>query len=121
MGLAGDLDKLTEEFKFLLQSQTNSKCIPIQKSGKLFAIEKAYEQFAFMKSLERHREQQFNSFDWNFSEETDSVNEIVIVIMMFPVKVTMTERQERRIITSYYNLFACGLCANVKKKTMKQQ
>lgn len=87
VGLAGNLDKFTEEFKFLSQSQTNSKCIPVRKSGKSFAIEKAYEPFAFMKSLERHKEQQSNyerilrrTLDSNYSEETDRVNEIVVAI-----------------------------------------
>lgn len=48
------------------------------------AIEKACERFAFMKSLERHKEQQSNyerilrTLDSNFSEGTDSVNEIVV-------------------------------------------
>ena len=32
--------------------------MPIRNSGKEFALDKAYERFAFMKSLERHKEQQ---------------------------------------------------------------
>ncbi len=32
--------------------------MPMRNSGKEFALDKAYERFAFMKSLERHREQQ---------------------------------------------------------------
>lgn len=32
--------------------------MPIKVSGKEFALDKAYERFAFLKSLQKHKEQQ---------------------------------------------------------------
>ncbi len=56
VGLASNLDRFTEEFNFKFEK--NPKYMPMRNSGKEFALDKAYERFAFMKSLERHREQQ---------------------------------------------------------------
>lgn len=56
VGLASNLDRFTEEFKFKFEK--NEKYMPMRNSGKEFALDKAYERFAFMKSLERHREKQ---------------------------------------------------------------
>lgn len=85
VGLAGNLDKFTEEFSF--HSQENQQYMPVRKSGKAFAIDKAYERFAFIKSLEKHKEQQAyydtilrRTLDESSSEETQTFDEVGVMV-----------------------------------------
>lgn len=56
VGLASNLDRFSEEFSF--KHEKNQRYMPIKVSGKEFALDKAYERFAFLKSLQKHKEQQ---------------------------------------------------------------
>ena len=56
VGLANNLDRFSAEFGF--KCNRNPKYMPKKSAGKEFALEKAYERFAFIKSLEKHKEQQ---------------------------------------------------------------
>ena len=58
VGLASNLaiDLFADEFGF--HKKKESKYVPLKSSGKDFALDKAYERFAFMKSLEKHKERQ---------------------------------------------------------------
>ena len=56
VGLASNLDLFADEFSF--HKKKESKYVPLKSSGKDFALDKAYERFAFMKSLEKHKERQ---------------------------------------------------------------
>ena len=56
VGLASNLDRFSDEFGF--KCKRNPKYMPKKNAGKEFALEKAYERFAFIKSLEKHKEQQ---------------------------------------------------------------
>lgn len=56
VGVAGNLALFTEEFKF--QTKQDQKYLPLKRSGKEFDLDRAYERYAFMKSLERHKEVQ---------------------------------------------------------------
>ena len=58
VGLASNMDKFSEEFNF--DYERNPTYMPMKQSGKEFDLERAYERFAFVKSLERHKEQQAN-------------------------------------------------------------
>ena len=85
VGLAGNLDKFMEEFSF--HSQENQQYMPVRKSGKAFAIDKAYERFAFIKSLEKHKEQQAyydtilrRTLDESSSEETQTFDEVGVMV-----------------------------------------
>ena len=42
----------------VFQRLNNKLSLPRKSAGKEFALEKAYERFAFIKSLEKHKEQQ---------------------------------------------------------------
>ena len=85
VGLASNLDRFTEEFKFKFEK--NEKYMPLKDSGKEFALDKAYERFAFMKSLERHREKQATyehilrrTTDELTVTEKDAFDEIAVVV-----------------------------------------
>ena len=56
VGVAGNLDLFQKEFNF--KCEKNKQYLPLNKSGKEFDLDRAYERYAFMKSLERHKEKQ---------------------------------------------------------------
>ena len=56
VGVAGNLDLFNREFNF--ESGRAKKYLPLQSNGKEFDLDRAYERYAFMKSLERHKEAQ---------------------------------------------------------------
>ena len=56
VGLASNLDRFSAEFG--LKCDNNPKYMPKKNAVREFTLEKAYERFAFIKSLEKHKEQQ---------------------------------------------------------------
>ena len=56
VGVAGNLDLFQKEFHF--KSEKDKQYLPLHCSGKEFDLDRAYERYAFMKSLERHKEAQ---------------------------------------------------------------
>ena len=56
MGVAGNLDLFQKEFNF--KCEKDKQYLPLNNSGKEFDLDRAYESYAFMKSLERHKEKQ---------------------------------------------------------------
>ncbi len=56
VGVAGNLDLFQKEFNF--KCEKAKQYLPLQSSGKEFDLDRAYERYAFMKSLERHKETQ---------------------------------------------------------------
>ena len=85
-GMASNLDRFTEEFSFT--AKRDPKYLPINKSGKEFALEKAYERYAFMKTLEHHKNQQSayekilrrTPEDENLGGEEQPADEIVVFV-----------------------------------------
>ena len=76
VGLASNLDRFAEEFDF--KNEKNERFMPVKMSGKEFALDKAYERFAFLKSLQKHKEQQkaYESILRGTGEEATAENEI---------------------------------------------
>jgi hypothetical protein len=56
VGVAGNLDLFNREFNF--KSGRDKKYLPLHTNGKEFDLDRAYERYAFMKSLEQHKETQ---------------------------------------------------------------
>ena len=56
VGVAGNLHLFRDEFNF--KSKEDKQYLPLHSSGKDFDLDCAYERYAFMKSLERHKEAQ---------------------------------------------------------------
>ncbi len=86
VGLASNLDLFADEFGF--RKKKESKYVPLKSSGKDFALDRAYERFAFMKSLEKHKERQseyekiLRGETANLSEE--SVSESTDLLFVVP-------------------------------------
>ena len=57
VGLASNLDLFTKEFGFQSKKETKTT-VPLRGTGVDFALDRAYERFAFVKSLELHKERQ---------------------------------------------------------------
>jgi len=56
IGLAQNLDMFAQEFGF--QCNKKTKFLPLKKNQKEFDLDLAYSRYAFLKSMERHRENQ---------------------------------------------------------------
>lgn len=56
VGTASNLDLFTGEFSF--ESQPTKKYLPLRATGKEFDLDKAYQRYAFTKTLEKHKQQQ---------------------------------------------------------------
>ena len=56
LGVARNLDLFQEEFGF--KSHKEAKYLPLTNSGKKFDLDQAYKRFAFLKKLEKHKEEQ---------------------------------------------------------------
>ena len=56
VGVAGNLDLFQKEFNF--KCEKDKQYLPLNSSGKDFDLDRAYERYAFMKSLERHKKKQ---------------------------------------------------------------
>ena len=52
-----NLDLFTKEFGFQSKKETKTT-VPLRGTGVDFALDRAYERFAFVKSLELHKERQ---------------------------------------------------------------
>ena len=76
VGLASNLDRFAEEFGF--KNEKSERFMPFKMSGKEFALGKAYERFAFLKSLQKHKEQQkeYERILKGTGEEVAAENEI---------------------------------------------
>jgi hypothetical protein len=72
VGVASNLDLFAEEFKF--KSGKKSKFIHLKSCGKEFDINRAYERFAFLKSLEQHKKQQ-RQYESVLRGETEKLGE----------------------------------------------
>ena len=58
LGLGRNLDLFSEEFGF--ESNKIPKFLPLKRSKKEFDLELGYTRFAFLKAMDRHKEQQKN-------------------------------------------------------------
>ena len=56
VGVVGNLDLFQKEFNFKCEKE--KQYLPLHSSGKEFDLDCAYERYAFMKPLERHKERQ---------------------------------------------------------------
>ena len=56
VGVAGNLDLFQKEFNF--KCEKDKQYLPLHSSGKDFDLDRAYERYTFMKSLERDKEKQ---------------------------------------------------------------
>ena len=56
IGVANNLEMFQEEFDF--KSNKNVKYLPLKSSGKSLIWNRAYKRFAFLRKLDRHKEQQ---------------------------------------------------------------
>ena len=56
VGVASNLDLFASEFGF--KTSKAKKYLPHKQNGKEFDLDRAYERYAFMKSLEQHKLQQ---------------------------------------------------------------
>ena len=56
VGVAGNLDLFQKEFNFKCEKE--KQYLPLHSSEKEFDLDRAYERYAFMKALERHKERQ---------------------------------------------------------------
>ena len=56
VGVASNLDLFASEFGF--KTNKAKKYLPLKQNGKEFDLDRAYERYAFMKSLEQHKLQQ---------------------------------------------------------------
>ena len=71
VGLASNLDLFIQECGF---NSKETKYVPLRSSGTDFNLKKAYERFAFMKSLERHKEKQ-SEYEKILRGETATISE----------------------------------------------
>ena len=82
VGLASNLDRFAEEFDF--KCEKKERFMPVKMSSKEFALDKAYERFAFLKSLQKHKEQQktYEQILRGTGEEVNAENEFTDEILI---------------------------------------